>query len=84
MRWYRLSTQTNWQSISSPPGKNQKAALFRRGKATSCTPSCVGNKKFAKAPKSRGIIMKKTIMTPCAVAKLKYCRLSPTNTPAPG
>jgi len=42
-----------------PPGKNQKAALFNRGKATSWTPSWVGSKKFPNAPKIAGIIIKK-------------------------
>ena len=28
--------------------------------------------------------MKKTIITPCAEAKVKYCILSPANTPTPG
>jgi hypothetical protein len=32
---YLLSVQTRWQSIIKPPGKNQKAALFNLGKATS-------------------------------------------------
>jgi hypothetical protein len=41
----------------NPPGKNQKAALFNLGKATSWTPSCVGNKKLPKAPKIAGIII---------------------------
>jgi hypothetical protein len=40
-----------------PPGKNQKAALFNLGKATSCTPNWVGNKKLPKAPNIAGIIM---------------------------
>jgi hypothetical protein len=40
-----------------PPGKNQNAALFNLGKATSCTPNCVGNKKLPKAPNIAGIII---------------------------
>tara|TARA_B110001469_G_scaffold12997_1_gene13146 strand:- start:251 stop:463 length:213 start_codon:yes stop_codon:yes gene_type:complete len=67
-----------------PPGKNQKAALFSLGNATSWTPSCVGSRKLPKAPNIVGIIMKKTMMTPCPVAILKYCRLSPARTPTPG
>jgi len=67
-----------------PPGKNQKAALFNLGNATSCTPSCVGKRKLPKAPKSVGIIIKKTIITPWAVAIYKYCKLSPARIPIPG
>jgi len=44
----------------------------------------VGKRKFAKAPDNKGIIIKKTIITPCAVAKLKYWRLSPAKIPTPG
>jgi len=68
----------------SAPGKNQKAALFSLGKATSCTPSCVGSKKLPNAPNIAGIIIKKTIITPWAVAILKYCKLSPAKIPTPG
>ena len=68
----------------SPPGKNQKAALFNRGKATSWTPSWVGSKKLPKAPNTTGMIIKKTMITPCAVAILKYCKLSPAKIPTPG
>jgi hypothetical protein len=57
---------------------------LRRGKATSCTPNCVGSKKFPNAPNKRGMIMKKTIITACAVTTLRYCRLSPARTPTPG
>lgn len=67
-----------------PAGKNQKAALLSLGKATSCTPNCVGNKKLAKAPKSKGIIIKKTITTAWAVTTVKYCKLSPARIPTPG
>ena len=67
-----------------PPGINQNAALFNRGNATSWTPNWVGNKKFPNAPKITGIIIKKTIITPWAVAILKYCKLSPAKTPTPG
>ena len=71
-------------SKKRPPGKNQNAALFNRGKATSCTPNCVGSKKFANAPNNNGIIIKNTITTPCAEATVKYCKLSPANAPIPG
>ena len=37
-----------------PPGKNQKAALFKRGNATSCTPNWVGNKKLPKGHVAEG------------------------------
>jgi hypothetical protein len=44
----------------------------------------VGSKKLPKAPKIAGIIMKNTIITPWAVAILKYCILSPARIPTPG
>jgi hypothetical protein len=44
----------------------------------------VGSKKLPNAPKIAGIIIKKTIITPCAVAILKYCKLSPASIPTPG
>jgi hypothetical protein len=67
-----------------PAGKNQKAALLSLGNATSCTPSWVGNKKFPNAPNNKGIIIKKTIITACAVTTLRYCKLSPARIPTPG
>jgi len=44
----------------------------------------VGNKKLPKAPNMAGIIIKKTIITPWAVAIDKYCILSPAKIPTPG
>ena len=67
-----------------PAGKNQNAALFKRGNATSCTPNWVGSKKLPKAPKSKGMIIKKTMITAWAVTTLRYCKLSPARIPTPG
>jgi hypothetical protein len=46
--------------------------LFKRGKATSRIPSCVGNKKLPNAPNNTGITTKKTITMPCNDIVVKY------------
>ena len=44
----------------------QNEKLFRNGKATSRAPICSGTTKFIR-PVTKGIAMKKIMMTPCAV-----------------
>jgi hypothetical protein len=44
----------------------QKLKLLRKGKETSRAPICSGTTKFI-SPVTKGIAMKKIIMTPCAV-----------------
>ncbi|MNP85701.1 hypothetical protein D3C76_1855560 [compost metagenome] len=51
---------------TTPTTKNQKLREFRNGKATSRAPICNGTTTFIR-PTTKGIAMKKIMMTPWAV-----------------
>ena len=59
-------------SKTKPEGVTQNIKLFNLGKATSLIPNCVGKRKLPKAPNITGIIIKKTITTPCSDIVVKY------------
>jgi len=69
---YERSKRIMCNKRTKPEGVTQNIKLFRRGKATSRIPSCVGNKKLPKAPKRTGIIIKKTITTPWRDIVVRY------------
>jgi len=66
-----LSKKKMCKSRTNELGVTQNIKLFKRGKATSRTPSCVGNKKLPKPPNSTGIMTKKTITIACNEAVVK-------------
>lgn len=71
-------------NITKPDGVNQNIKLFKRGKATSRIPNCVGNKKLPNAPNIRGITIKKTITIPCKDTTVRYFSALLKKTDFPG
>ena len=66
----------------SEAARNQKEMLFMRGKAMSGAPIISGTNQLPKPPISAGMIMKKIMITPCAVATALYmCALEKICTP---
>ena len=63
-------------SSTSAETRNQNETLFMRGNAMSGAPIISGTNQLPKPPIRAGMIMKKIMMTPCAVATaLKACAL---------
>lgn len=65
-------------------GNNQKLKLFKRGKAISAAPVCIGINQFPKPPINIGITIKKIIINPCPVIKTLYNCWFSLNNVSPG